>query len=139
MSSHTEPASQTPPPSRQSNGRNNSFRSQFKRPTWKDSFKVIGRGSRTPSFQAQAAQAAREAQKPKKYPQIVSVYGGLTWQKLRDDFLVKRWPEEDFSQEPSRKKDHWQFETPEDFTAADWQAIKDLTKTKNIQRSPSPV
>ncbi|KAK8130002.1 hypothetical protein PG999_002382 [Apiospora kogelbergensis] len=149
--------SPSPPTVSQPNGRNDSFRSQGKRPTWTDSFKLIHRGSRTPSFQAQAAKAARDAQKPKRYPQIVSVYGGLTWEMLRK-FLLEKWPEEDFSQEPSRKRDHWQFETPEDFTEVssqpsvwekalliegnqqeDKQAIKDLTKPKNIQRSPSPV
>ncbi|KAK8086769.1 hypothetical protein PG994_001743 [Apiospora phragmitis] len=123
---------------RQPNDRNNPFATLGKRPTWRDSFRVIGRGRRTPSFQSQAVQAEREAQQPKRYPQIVSVYNSLTWETLRDDFLLKKWPDEDYSQEPSRKKDHWQFETPEDLTDDDWRAIKELTKTKNIPRSPSP-
>ncbi|KAK8006641.1 hypothetical protein PG991_012938 [Apiospora marii] len=113
--SPAQPQNQTPIP-KQPNDRNDSFRSQGKRLTWRDSFKVIGRGRLTPSLELKAAQAKRDAQTSKRYAQIVSVYDDLPWEKLRDEFLLKRWPDEDFSQKPSRMKDHWQFETPEELT-----------------------
>lgn len=119
MAPRTDPESQDQaqaqaPPPKQPSDRINTLRSQSKKLSWRNSFK-LGRGERAASFQHEA-QAERASQKPKRCAQIVSVYNGLTWEKLRDEVLLKRWPDEDFSQEPSRKKDHWQFETPGEFT-----------------------
>ena len=83
-------------------------------PKQRNSFKLVREG-RTQSFK-QEAKAELAAQKPRRYAQTVSVYNGLTWEKLRDEFLLKKWPEEDFSEEPDRIKDQWAFETPGEFT-----------------------
>ncbi|KAK8077665.1 hypothetical protein PG996_003835 [Apiospora saccharicola] len=141
MATRKDPASQgqaqaQTPPLKQPSDRINSLRSQSKKLSWRNSFK-LGRGGRTPSFK-QEAQAERAAQKPQRYAQIVSVYNGLTWEKLRDEVLLKRWPDEDFFQEPDRKKDQWVFETPGEFTEHDKRAIRRLVSTKNVQRPPSP-
>lgn len=56
------------------------------------------------------------ARNRKTYTQTVSIDSGLTWEILRDGFLAKKWPGEDFSQEPRRKKNTWQFATPGEVT-----------------------
>ncbi|KAK8123009.1 Histidine kinase hhk6p [Apiospora sp. TS-2023a] len=78
------------------------------------------------------------AQKPQKYKQTVDVYSGLNWQILRDEFLSKKWPEEDFSREPARREGKWIFETPKDLTEDDWIAITRLTLPRDRQRPASP-
>ncbi|KAK8043486.1 hypothetical protein PG993_005916 [Apiospora rasikravindrae] len=74
----------------------------------------------------------RKPQKSKRCSEVVPISSGLPWNRLRDEFLLKKWPKEDFSQEPVPTSDGWRFETPENFTEDDRRAISDLATKWNI-------
>ncbi|KAK7985657.1 hypothetical protein PG988_003279 [Apiospora saccharicola] len=104
--------------------------------TWRD---WIPRQTRRFGRKRLQGKEAYDNQRPTRYAQRVQAYGAITWECLRDEILSNKWPEEDFSGEPSRdKEDCWLLETPGDSTEEDRRAMRRLGNSKFLRRPPSP-